>query len=105
MLGANGLTGFFPLGTLENGITELETRLTLNGYLPPERPGCWSCQNHKNCMGGCYAVNYTTTGDPFRSGPECTQVTTQVAWEARVRELSRRDAVRVHVTLDEGFAN
>lgn len=99
MLGANGLNGILALGSLDAGFTNTETRLTLNGYLPPERPRCWSCPSVTQCLGGCYAVNYTTTGDPFRSGPECAHIVTLLRLEDSLRRAERRE--RAAATLNE----
>lgn len=74
MLGANQSKGILKLGTLDAGMSEVETRKQLNGFGAIERPACWNCRLQTKCMGGCYAVNHTLTGDPFRPGADCRVV-------------------------------
>ncbi len=63
--------GVLRLGTVREGFQDLETRARLCGFLPSPRPACWNCAQQDRCGGGCYAVNYEATGDPFLPGGEC----------------------------------
>lgn len=87
MLGANASEGILKLGTLDGGITEIETRKQLNGFGAMDRPACWNCRMQTKCLGGCYAVNHTLTGDPFTPGSDCS-VVSFVHWSKQ--EIQRR---------------
>jgi len=72
MLGVDNLEGIYPLGTLDDGITEINNRLSLCGMVPVERQTCLDCRWADTCMGGCFATNYQATGSPFSPDPfEC----------------------------------
>ncbi len=63
--------GILWLGSVREGFQDLEVRARLCGFLPADRPACWNCAHQNRCMGGCYAVNFEATGDPFLPGREC----------------------------------
>jgi len=92
MLGANDSKGILQLGTLDTGLVAVETRKKLNGYGAFDRPACWNCRMQSKCMGGCYAVNHTLTGDPFTPGADC-RVVAFVQWAKE--EIQRRHRVRI----------
>jgi uncharacterized protein len=72
MLGVDNLEGVYPLGTLGDGITEINNRLSLCGMVPVDRQTCLDCRWADTCMGGCFATNYQATGSLFGSDPfEC----------------------------------
>jgi len=72
MLGVDNLEGIYPLGTLSDGITEINNRLSLCGMIPVARQTCIDCQWADTCMGGCFATNYQATGSLFFPDPfEC----------------------------------
>jgi len=72
MLGVDNLEGICPLGTLEDGIIEINNRLALCGMVPVDRQTCIDCRWADTCMGGCFATNYQATGSLFSPDPfEC----------------------------------
>jgi len=71
VLGARDGKGIMRLGTLAEGWTATRLRLKLAGLHPEDGPQCWNCFHYPFCRGGCYAVNFEETGDPFRSGDSC----------------------------------
>jgi uncharacterized protein len=72
MLGVDNLEGIYPLGTLADGITEINNRLSLCGMVPVARQTCNDCRWADTCMGGCFATNYQATGSLFDPDPfEC----------------------------------
>ncbi len=72
MLGVSGLKGLCPLGTLDEGLTEIHNRLLLCGLVPVERKACSACPEADLCFGGCYATNFQATGSLFDPAPvEC----------------------------------
>jgi len=72
MLGVDDLAGIYPLGNLEEGITEIYNRLFLCGLIPLKREKCEACRFVDGCMGGCYATNYQATGCIHEPAPfEC----------------------------------
>ena len=72
MLGVDNLEGVYPLGTLDEGITEIYNRLSLCGMVPVDRQTCLDCRWGDTCMGGCFATNYQATGSLFGPDPfEC----------------------------------
>lgn len=72
MLGVSGLKGLYPLGTLDEGLTEIHNRLSLCGMVGVERKACAACPDEDLCYGGCYATNFQATGSIFEPAPvEC----------------------------------
>jgi len=72
MLGVDNLEGICPLGTLDDGLTEIYNRLSLCGLVPVDRQTCLDCRWADTCMGGCFATNYQATGSLFSPDPfEC----------------------------------
>ncbi|MEA1928774.1 MAG: radical SAM protein [Candidatus Auribacterota bacterium] len=72
MLGVDNLEGICPLGTLDDGLTELYNRLSLCGLVSVDRQTCLDCRWADTCMGGCFATNYQATGSLFAPDPfEC----------------------------------
>ena len=72
MLGVDNLEGICPLGTIEEGIIEINNRLALCGMVPVDRQTCLDCRWADTCMGGCFATNYQATGSLFSPDPfEC----------------------------------
>ncbi len=78
--------GVLRLGTVREGFQEVETRAGLCGFLPSDRPACWNCAHQDHCTGGCYAVNYEATGDPFLPGPECRMTALSLELSRWIRE-------------------
>lgn len=54
-----------PLGTIVTGFARPDNRrVLLNGHSRP-RLKCKACEIRNRCSGGCYAANFTETGDPL----------------------------------------
>jgi len=83
MLGVDNLEGIYPLGTLADGMTEINNRLALCGMIPIDRETCATCQWADTCMGGCFATNYQASGSLFSPDPfECRM-------KSRTMEIAR----------------
>ena len=61
--------GAMWLGDVFKGITNEALHLKLNGLVPVNRDGCWSCSMRAGCAGGCYATNLESHGDPWGVDP------------------------------------
>ncbi len=57
----------FILGDVFEGLDQLaiDNMLNLAQANVESRPSCMKCHSAKNCSGGCLAINYSTTKEPF----------------------------------------
>lgn len=91
--GVKGLAEVFALGNVDDGITNNLLREILCGWRPAARVQCRRCENRTVCMGGCYATNYSATGDPFLPAPEeCSSTRVGLHIAKEFVDLMRNDA-------------
>ncbi len=63
--GCNNGNGIFVFGNVRDGITNLKNRYMLNWDNMSMRTKCQECDIADCCSGGCPAVNFAETGNPF----------------------------------------
>jgi radical SAM protein with 4Fe4S-binding SPASM domain len=85
-----------PLGNVFEGFIEEENRLTLLNHTEKVRPKCRECTLAKRCNGGCYAANFTDSGNIFTaSDTYCKLIFAQMAAadyaRHRLRELGLKN--------------
>jgi len=66
MYGNKSLRKNIKLGNLRKGITDPYLRMHLIGMLPVDRKECLECGYSSSCSGGCFAANFSETGNMFK---------------------------------------
>ena len=89
----NGLRseGLFRLGSAADGITNWRARSDLTDGTDRKRHACRRCALREQCTGGCPAVNFESTGDPFIPDPVFCEFTA-LALEVQQYVSERMDA-------------
>lgn len=87
--GAANMQGFWPIGNVFDGFGNLHNRMKMCLQNENARKSCMNCESKDGCSGGCPAVNFVETGNPFKPSEwncEITRITLRLKEHVKRRK-------------------